>query len=111
MFASVVTDVLFVLNAHKTKIGGGYITPPSFNLYSFIMKNINGAFVLPYNEGFLLYNSYTDGIKYVNSLDFNTNQIKDLINSGVFLPENVDGLHYQDLSFIELKIQIKIVCK
>lgn len=91
MFASVVTDVLFVLNAHKTKIGGGYITPPSFNLYSFIMKNINGAFVLPYNEGFLLYNSYTDGIKYVNSLDFNTNQIKDLINSGVFLPENVDG--------------------
>ncbi len=55
------------------------------------MQFKDNVFIIPHEEGYLLYNPYTDAIKYLDSIDMNEKQKEELINEGVLLPKDVNG--------------------
>ncbi len=55
------------------------------------MQFKDNVFILPYEEGYLLYNPYTDAIKYLDSINIDDRQKKELIEECVLFPNEVNG--------------------
>lgn len=56
-----------------------------------IMKYYDNIIVTEYKKGYLLYNPYTDSVKYVDDLKEDLAAIKKLIDEGVLMDTNIDG--------------------
>lgn len=55
------------------------------------MQFKDNVFIIPHEKGYLLYNPYTDAIKYLETIDIDDALREELIADGVLLPKDVNG--------------------
>ena len=91
-FVSAVKDAQFVLSVRKVMGGKCFLSPFSIKTHKKdIMEKYKNIFVVPYENGYLLYNPFTDAVAFTETLRLDKKTEDKLTEEGVLLDKGIDG--------------------